>query len=160
MIGLTEIAVCDDEKVIREQIVHLIDKQGTGCRIWQFGTGEELLGGRKHFDIIFLDIQMEGRNGIETAREIRKYDERAVIVFVTVVKEYVFCSIFWAAFLNIEEKDASGGGMWLLSIPYFAYASTGCCLMNMKISGLLKSSLLFLECWRFLCCFFIKRLGL
>ena len=90
MIGLTEIAVCDDEKVIREQIVRLIDKQETGCRIWQFGTGEELLGGRKHFDMIFLDIQMEGRNGIETAREIRKYDERAVIVFVTVVKEYVF----------------------------------------------------------------------
>ena len=39
--------------------------------------------------MIFLDIQMEGRNGIETARAIRKCDRKVVIVFVTAMREYV-----------------------------------------------------------------------
>ena len=90
MIDLIEIAVCDDEKVIREQIADLVEQQGADCRTELFATGDELLAVKRHYDMIFLDIQMEGRNGIETARAIRKYDEQAVIVFVTAVKEYVF----------------------------------------------------------------------
>ena len=93
-----EIAICDDEKNIREQIAELVEMQGAGCRIRQFSTGKELLAEKRHFDIIFLDIQMEGKNGIETARELRRYDERAVIIFVTVVKEYVFEAFDVSAF--------------------------------------------------------------
>ncbi len=98
MSGLTEIAVCDDEKAIREQLVRLIGRQGADCRTWQFASGEELLAQDRRFDMIFLDIQMKGRNGIETARAIRRYDERAVIIFVTVVKEYVFDAFDVGAF--------------------------------------------------------------
>ena len=61
--------------------------------------------------MIFLDIQMEGRNGIETARAIRKYDEQAVIVFVTAVRAYVFEAFDVGAFHYLlkpigEEKFA------------------------------------------------------
>lgn len=87
---MIEIAVCDDEEIIRQQIVRLIEKQEKDCKIEEFATGDELLIGKKHFDMIFLDIQMEGRNGVETARAIREYDEQTAIIFVTVVKEYVF----------------------------------------------------------------------
>lgn len=93
-----DIAVCDDEKIIRERITDLINKQGVGCHIEDFKTGNELLAAGKHFDMIFLDIQMEGKNGIETARAIREYDRKAVIVFVTAMKEYVFEAFDVAAF--------------------------------------------------------------
>ena len=95
---MINIAICDDEKVIRERITDLINKQGADCRIDNFELGNELLKSGKHFDLIFLDIQMEGRNGIETARAIRKYDRKAVIVFVTAMKEYVFEAFDVAAF--------------------------------------------------------------
>ena len=48
--------------------------------------------------MIFLDIQMEGRNGIETARAIRECDRKVVIVFVTAMREYVFEAFDVAAF--------------------------------------------------------------
>lgn len=87
---MIKIAICDDEKVIREHIAELVEKQGANCQVELFAAGDDLLAGEKHYDMIFLDIQMAGRNGIETARAIRKYDEQTVIIFVTVVKEYVF----------------------------------------------------------------------
>ena len=105
---MIEIAICDDKKIVRERIADLINKQGADCRIDDFGTGNELLTAGKQFDMIFLDIQMEGRNGIETARAIREYDRKAVIVFVTAIKEYVFEAFDVAAFhyllKPIEEK--------------------------------------------------------
>ena len=54
-------------------------------------SGEELLDMDKlveDFDIIFLDIEMDGLNGIETAGEIRKTNNRAIIVFITGFKDY------------------------------------------------------------------------
>ena len=105
---MINIAICDDEKIIRERITDLINKQGADCHIENFGAGNELLAAGKHFDMIFLDIQMEGKNGIETARAIREYDRKAVIVFVTAMKEYVFEAFDVAAFhyllKPIEEK--------------------------------------------------------
>ena len=95
---MIDIAICDDEKVIRERITDLVEKQGADCRIENFRVGNELLATGKHFDMIFLDIKMEGKNGIETARAIREYDRKAVIVFVTAMKEYVFEAFDVAAF--------------------------------------------------------------
>ena len=84
------IAVCDDEKAVREKIRDLIKAQNTDAHIVLFATGEEVLASPDSFDMIFLDIQMEGINGIDTARELRKREEEAVLIFVTGAKEYVF----------------------------------------------------------------------
>lgn len=67
-----EIAVVDDEKANREHICALIEeRQPEGC-IEAYSTGEELLASGKRFDIVFLDIQMNGMSGIEAARSLRE----------------------------------------------------------------------------------------
>ena len=43
----------------------------------------------KTFDILLLDIQMSGQNGMELAREIRKSDTKLVIVFITGFADYM-----------------------------------------------------------------------
>lgn len=92
------IAVVDDEKIIREQLKGLIDKHQAGFYTDIYGTGEEMLATGKQYDVIFLDIQMAGMNGIETARMLRKQSEDAVLIFVTGVKDYVFEAFDVAAF--------------------------------------------------------------
>lgn len=92
------IAVCDDEKMIREQLRGMIEQQRAEVCVEDYGTGEELLAAGKRFDVVFLDIQMNGKNGIETARELRKRDEDAVLIFITGMKEYVFEAFDVAAF--------------------------------------------------------------
>ena len=62
-----DIAVVDDEKAIREHICGLVEEQQPESRIKAYATGEELLASGKRFDIVFLDIQMEGMDGIEAA---------------------------------------------------------------------------------------------
>ena len=95
---MIRIAIVDDEKVIREQIKKLIEKRQTDCEIDTYGTGEDLLQANSVYDIIFLDIQMDGMNGIDTARALRQNAEDTVLIFITGVKEYVFDAFDVAAF--------------------------------------------------------------
>ena len=69
------IAICDDEKVIREQIKELAEKEMPCVCDGLYETGDALLAAGKQFDIVFLDIQMEGTDGIETAKRLRQRDE-------------------------------------------------------------------------------------
>ena len=85
-----DIAVVDDEKVIRGHIREMIENQKPDCNVACFSSGEELLAAAKPFDIIFLDIQMDGMNGIEAAKEVREKNADTVLIFITGIKEYVF----------------------------------------------------------------------
>lgn len=92
MSGILRIGICDDEKQFRdrlsESITKICMKQGIENSIVHFGSGEELLEGYLDLDILFLDIQMDGMNGIETAKTIRKKDENVCIVFISAYPEY------------------------------------------------------------------------
>lgn len=95
---MVRIAIVDDEKVIREQIKNLIEKKQTGSAVDTYFSGEELLRAGKGYDIVFLDIQMDGMNGIDTARALRQKTDDTVLIFVTGVKEYVFDAFDVGAF--------------------------------------------------------------
>ena len=84
---MVRIAIVDDEKVIREQIKNLIEKKQTGSAVDTYFSGEELLRAGKGYDIVFLDIQMDGMNGIDTARALRQKMDDTVLIFVTGVKD-------------------------------------------------------------------------
>ncbi|MDE7333326.1 MAG: LytTR family DNA-binding domain-containing protein [Lachnospiraceae bacterium] len=95
------IAICDDEKAIREQIKELIEKKGLCPEL--FETGDSLLAAGKQFDIVFLDIQMDGTDGIEAAKKLRersalKGAEDTILIFITAIREYVFEAFDVAAF--------------------------------------------------------------
>ncbi len=87
------IGICDDEAVIRDGIVKLcIDYRISNiCEIETvcFSSGEELLAYEKPIDILFLDIQMKGMNGLRTAEQIRKTDDSLIIIFLTGYKGYM-----------------------------------------------------------------------
>ena len=42
----------------------------------------------KDYDMVLMDIEMPGLNGIETARELRRMDERVVLMFITNMAQY------------------------------------------------------------------------
>lgn len=84
------IAICDDEQEIRSSIERNIRLLYENADIIQFEDGKALVDYGGSFDILFLDIQMEGMSGMEAARELRSRGCRAAIIFVTAIEEYVF----------------------------------------------------------------------
>lgn len=95
---MMQIAVCDDEEIVREQIKELIIEQKKDCQVVQFVSGEELLAAHESFDLIFLDIQLDGMTGIEVAREFRNRGDEVFLIFVTGAKEYIFDAFDVSAF--------------------------------------------------------------
>lgn len=85
-----KIAICDDEKNIRELIKNKVQSIYPKTDICFFNSGEELLESEENIDILFLDIQMQGKNGMETARELREKNRDVILIFVTALEEFVF----------------------------------------------------------------------
>lgn len=67
-----------------------MEELGIPCSIEQFYSGKELLGSVKRFDLIFLDILMEGMDGLETARQCRELAFEKKLIFLTSSRRYVF----------------------------------------------------------------------
>ncbi len=83
------IAVCDDSREMTEQMkADILKMPQTSCKVDTYTSGTDLLAGRKTYDLIFLDIDMPGLGGIETARQLRQYDKKVKIVYVTSYREY------------------------------------------------------------------------
>ena len=90
------IAICDDEKKLRNSLRRVLETQlqldGVEYEIEDYECGEDLLAGMEHKvpDILFLDIEMSGIDGMETARELRKKYQDTVLIFVTAYPDFVF----------------------------------------------------------------------
>ena len=85
-----KIAICDDEKNLRENILALVKEQCADCHVDLFSSGTALLETSNVYDIYFLDIQMPGLNGIKTAERLREQHAPAgVIIFITALKDYM-----------------------------------------------------------------------
>lgn len=82
-------AICDEENESSELLCCLIRRQAPGCEVECFGSGRQFLESKEHFDILLLDIQMEGMKGIEVARALRGRQEDTILIFVTALKDYV-----------------------------------------------------------------------
>ena len=98
-----KIAICDDNMNYINIIENYIDKfKKTAVECDAYISGEELVyayrENEERYDVIFLDMEMEQLNGIETANHIREFDEHVIIVFVTSHTEYMRDSFKCAPF--------------------------------------------------------------
>lgn len=91
-----KIAVIEDEKSHRDLLVHYLNEwrrgQERGICVETFASGESFwfrYEEERDFDVLFLDIQMPGMNGMELARKVRELDRDIVIVFATGISDYL-----------------------------------------------------------------------
>lgn len=89
------IAICDDEshfrKLICEILIDYMDKKGILYEIDEFELGKDFVNlGIEilKYKIVFLDINMDELDGMETAQKIREVSNDIFIVFVTAFINY------------------------------------------------------------------------
>lgn len=67
-----QIAICDDEEEIRDLLKRKITDLYPGAGLHVYGSGDELLKAGKPVDLLLLDIQMPGLNGMDAAVEFER----------------------------------------------------------------------------------------
>lgn len=90
-----KVAVVDDEPQIPERITDLLEKYSSACKeeikfdADTYFNGDGLLQNNPNsYEIIFLDINMPGTNGLRVAKKIRERNKTAIIVFCTNYAQY------------------------------------------------------------------------
>ena len=92
------IAICDDEVSMVQILEEKIKKLLPDAVIDKYLSGDELIASGSKPDILFLDIQMPGMDGMETAKVLRQDNENMILIFVTAAEEYVFQAFDVGAF--------------------------------------------------------------
>lgn len=94
---MLRIGICDDQMEARDALRFQVEKvirEGAEQIVYEFSTGESAVRWlEKHpgeIDLLFLDVEMKGINGMEAAGQIREFDKEICIVFVTGYTDYVF----------------------------------------------------------------------
>ncbi|MEA5083226.1 MAG: LytTR family DNA-binding domain-containing protein [Lachnospiraceae bacterium] len=83
------IGICDDCKkdieLLTRYIEQYIDTLHLDYTLSTFESGEDFLESipTKKYDMVFLDIYMKEKTGVETARILRKTDQSCLIIFTT-----------------------------------------------------------------------------
>lgn len=102
------IAICDDSNEHINLLESYLMKLGVPHTEYDvFYNGEQLVEVYKehsaNYDVLFLDIEMEKLNGIETANTIREFDEHVIIIFITSHSKYMKESFKCLPFRFIEK---------------------------------------------------------
>ena len=94
---MLRIGICDDsadardalriqlEKVLKEEKEQIVYEFSTGA-----GAVHWLQNHPGEIDLLFLDVEMAGTNGMTAAETVRGFDTELIIVFVTGYSDYVF----------------------------------------------------------------------
>lgn len=86
------VAICDDEKIQLSITKTSVENayNSLDLIVDTYTSGVDLLSAvdAANYDLIILDIEMPGLNGIETAKKLRKIEDKTAIVFLTSHVEY------------------------------------------------------------------------
>jgi len=102
------IVICDDDPIIANQINDLIIAYFTNNNfelppIDIYNSGDDLLNSDKQMDIVFLDIEMPGVDGIYAGRKIKEKNKNAIIFIVTSFMEYLDAAMSFHVFRYLSK---------------------------------------------------------
>ena len=123
---MTRIAIVEDEAAVREQLAGYVQRYtrqyGTQFEVTMFTDGVEILEDyRPVYDIIFLDVEMQHLDGMETVRRIRELDSDVLLIFITNMALYAIKGYAVGALDYVLKPVPVDGGMRRLDAATIYY---------------------------------------
>lgn len=84
------VALCEDKDEDQEKLTALIQASGFPVQLSSYLSGDSFLKEYKAemFDLILMDIYMEGISGVEAVEQIRKTEKDVPVAFITTSKDF------------------------------------------------------------------------
>lgn len=87
------IEIVEDELKTQEQLKEMVDKFFIAikitCTISTYSNGEDFLTNHNmKANLVLMDINLPGKNGMEVAQELRTKDENVSLIFITSLAQY------------------------------------------------------------------------
>ena len=78
-----KILITDDEKIVRESLLHWFEEDGYNVEI--AASGEEALSQfeKGKYDLVLTDMKMPGLSGLELLKKIKEIDESCIVILIT-----------------------------------------------------------------------------
>lgn len=91
-------AICDDERIHIDHICSYLaayeSESGNRLLVDAYDSPLELLeklkSGEQKYDILFLDVDMPEMQGTDLAEQIRRFDKKTIICFITAYEHYAY----------------------------------------------------------------------
>lgn len=120
-----KIAIIDDEKVWRRKAKQEIDKYlkiiEEPSQIFMYTSGEQFLERAEAFDMVFMDIEMDGIDGFKTTNAYKQMFPKCLVAILTTHSEFSRIGYKVNAFRYIEKekmaeeiKEALSSGIMVL----------------------------------------------
>ena len=86
---MINILIVDDHAIVREGLRRIIDDTSEINVVDEAATGQKALDLilKNKYDIILMDISMPGKNGLQTLKEIKKYDSTLRVIMLSMHTE-------------------------------------------------------------------------
>ena len=96
--AMLRIGICDDSADARcalaGRLEQVLENRGTESSLLEFSSGEGLIGWMERhageLDLVFLDVEMGGMSGMDTAKALHGMDPTLLLAFVTGYADFVF----------------------------------------------------------------------
>lgn len=100
-----KVAICEDINEDLQKLLSVLRQSSINTDCTVFTSGEELLKvySKNKFDLLLIDIYMNGITGIETVSKIREIDKYIPVAFITTSTEHTLESYRLSAFKYIEK---------------------------------------------------------
>ena len=110
---MIHIFLCDDDSSYLEYLSEIVDRffrqNNIEAGIKTFTDGEKLLEEPEMADIVFLDVEMPGKSGIEVGRRIKEKNPYALIFIVSFTEQYLDDAMDFQVFRYIEKASLPDG---------------------------------------------------
>ncbi|WP_053956388.1 LytR/AlgR family response regulator transcription factor [Inediibacterium massiliense] len=129
-----QIAICEDNIEEQNHLLYLIENSDFPTKITIFNRGEELLKEYKvgKFDLIFMDIYMNGMSGVDAVTSIRKIDENVPVAFTTTSTDHTLESYRLEALKYLEKPVKTKAVHELLELARFKKENTPRLILKIK----------------------------
>ena len=83
MNGKEKILIVDDEKIVRESLLHWFEEDGYDVEAAEDGETALKMFDKNKYDLLLVDMKMPGISGLELLKKVKEIDKETIVILIT-----------------------------------------------------------------------------